>query len=151
MSDYFLFGDTAQRISLPLTFWILNSKQGEVFSIWFPPTTTPEASTDMTFVWNLTGAGCWCGHGSLMHLLTKSVFLSGAIKAASAEQNRTNPIKAFHPTRICSCIINMIHLNDLVYTVNPIAFADKCFKNSSYNSALNFIFSFKRIHYNKLY
>ena len=35
-------------------------------------------------------------------VLTKSVFLPYAIKAVSAKQNRTDSIKAFHPTCICS-------------------------------------------------
>ena len=85
---------------LHFEYWIANKGKCSAFNfLFFFPY---KASTDTTFVWNFTGAGCWSGHGSLMYLLTKSVFLPYAIKAVSAKQNRTNSIKAFQPTCICS-------------------------------------------------
>ena len=62
-----------------------------------PWTVTCQPSLSIEFHWSRLLEWSWQSD-----VLTKSVFLPYAIKAVSAKQNRTDSIKAFHPTCICS-------------------------------------------------
>lgn len=129
MNDCFLLEVQYKGYLSSLNFyWIVNRGKCSVFNFFFF-FSWGKHWCDICLIFHWSRLLEWSC--SLMCFLTKSVFLSPAIKVVSAEQSRRNPIKVFHPTCIYSYVINMIHLNELVYIVNPIVFANKCFKNST--------------------